>query len=472
MGEHTKIAWADSTWNPWIGCTHAGPGCDHCYAETQNKFRRWNGGTWGNAAPRQVTAEQTWRAPLNWEDKARAGRVGKDAKRWLVFAGDLCDIFDRLGDNAARTRMWELFRQTPHLTWLILTKRPQHISKFLPADWGEGYRNVWLGVTVENRKNGYPRIKALRRVPATMRFLSCEPLLEGLPDIELTGIDWVIVGGESGSEARHFDVEWARAIRERCHESSTAFFFKQLGSAPFLGGSPFTLDHCKATGARDRQGVMVENFPPDLQIQSWPARRPIQFYEPELKAASPELGSGPASAWSSPSMRQKSDPQTNGFSLAKRKSDHLKRFALEHELLVEIEEYPDDETQHVHLVPRIRLQNAVITDPIVDPFVVDILGSKKDVEQALLESQVRNPLLLILKPEQIERLKKKIDFDLPAYDVCYIALHEDPNSSNWGRILSCTRVRYLNGSDDGICLLFSSDDGASGALALALARIQ
>ena len=472
MGEHTKIAWADSTWNPWIGCTHAGSGCDHCYAEMQNKFRRWNGGTWGNAAPRRVTAEQTWRDPLNWEDKARAGRVGKDAERWLVFAGDLCDIFDRLGDKNARTRMWELFRQTPHLTWLILTKRPQHISKFLPADWGEGYRNVWLGVTVENRKNGYPRIKALRRVPATMRFLSCEPLLEGLPDIELTGIDWVIVGGESGSEARRFDVEWARAIRERCQESSVAFFFKQLGSAPFVDGSPFKPDHCKATGARDRQGVMVENFPPDLQVQTWPAKRRIQLYEPKLKARLPELGSGPASAWSSPSMRRKPDPQTNRLSIAKSKSDHLKRFALEHELVVEIEEYPDQETEHVHLVPHIRLLNAVITDPIVDPFVADILGSKEDVEEALAESGVLSPLLLLLMPEQIERLKKTIDFDLPTYGICYVALHEDPNSSNWGKILSRTGVRYLHGCEEGICLLFSSDDGASAALALALARIQ
>ena len=109
MGEHTKIAWADSTWNPWIGCTHAGTGCDHCYAETQNKYRKWNGGTWGNAAPRQVTAKGYWRKPLNWEDQARAGRVGKDAQRWLVFAGDLCDIFDHLGDKDVRMHipvMW------------------------------------------------------------------------------------------------------------------------------------------------------------------------------------------------------------------------------------------------------------------------------------------------------------------------------------------------------------------------------
>ena len=205
-----------------------------------------------------------------------------------------------------------------------------------------------------------------------------------------------------------------------------------------------------ASGARDGHGVMVENFPSDLQIQTWPARRPIQWFEPNMQA----------------------DPQTNGLSPAKSDSDHLKRFALEHELVVEIEAYPDDETKHVHQVPRIRLQDAFISDPIVDPFVVDILGSKDDVEEALAESGLQSPLLLLLLSEQIERLKKTIDFDLPTYDICYVALHEDPNSSNWGKILSRAGVRYLHGYEDGICLLFASDDGAAGALALALARIQ
>ena len=107
-----------------------------------------------------------------------------------------------------------------------------------------------------------------------------------------------------------------------------------------------------------------------------------------------------------------------------------------------------------------------------EPFLFDVLGSKEDVEEALAESGVQSPLLLLLMPEQIERLKKTIDFDLPTYGICYVALHEDPNSSNWGKILSCAGVRYLHGCEEGICLLFSSDDGASVALALALARIQ
>jgi protein gp37 len=472
MGEYTKIAWADSTWNPWIGCTHAGTGCDHCYAETQNKYRKWNGGTWGNAAPRKVTAKGYWRKPLNWEDQARAGRVGKDSKRWLVFAGDLCDIFDRLGDNDARTRMWELFRRTPHLTWLILTKRPQHISEFLPADWGEGYRNVWLGVTVENRENGYPRIEALRRVPAALHFVSCEPLLEGLPDIDLTDIDWAIVGGESGSEARPFDIEWARAIKKKCQESSTTFFFKQLGNAPFLNGSRFNLEHRKPSGSPDNSGVVLENFPVDLRIQNWPMMHEPRIHEPQVDVLSSEPGSAQTHSKFPFAIIRNFNLRKMTLPIRKHASGHLEKFAGDHELVVEVEEYPDAEDEALHLVPRIRIQDAFISDPLEEPFLFDILGSKNDVEEALAESGVLSPLLLLLVPEQMERLRKTIEFDLPTYDICYVALHEDPDSSNWGKILSRTGLRYLNGSEDGICLLFSSDDGASVALALALARIQ
>jgi hypothetical protein len=368
--------------------------------------------------------------------------------------------------------MWELFRRTPHLTWLILTKRPQHISKFLPADWGEGYRNVWLGVTVENRKKGYPRIEALRRVPAAMRFLSCEPLLEGLPDIELKGIDWAIVGGESGSEARPFDIEWARAIKKKCQESSTTFFFKQLGNAPFLDGSRFNLEHRKPSGSRDSSGVVLENFPVDLQIQNWPMMQESRIQEPQVDVLSPGPGSDQTHSEFPFAIIRNFNLRKMKLPIRKHASGHLEKFAGDHELVVEVEEYPDAEDEALHLVPRIRLQDTSISDPIKEPFLFDVLGSKEDVEEALAESGVQSPLLLLLMPEQIERLKKTIDFDLPTYGICYVALHEDPNSSNWGKLLSCAGVRYLHGCEEGICLLFSSDDGASVALALALARIQ
>ena len=270
MGEYTKIAWADSSWNPWIGCSHAGSGCDHCYAEAQNKFRKWNGGTWGNTAPRQVTSDIYWGHPVSWNSKALAGRCGKDGKHWLVFAGDMCDIFDHLGNNDVRARMWELIRETPYLTWMILTKRPQNIPTFLPADWGNGYHNVWLGASVENRKNGYPRIDALRTVPATLRFVSCEPLLEDISDVDLTGIHWAIVGGESGAQARPFDLDWARAIKLQCREFSVRYYLKQLGSRPIQNGVAFPLSQRMQSGSKDTHGVLLENFPADLRIQQWP----------------------------------------------------------------------------------------------------------------------------------------------------------------------------------------------------------
>jgi protein gp37 len=189
MSMHTKIAWADSSWNPWIGCTKISPACKHCYAESQNKRRNWNGGTWGPGAPRKVLSQSNWDAPLKWDRKAAEGMHGKDGKRWLVFGGDLCDTFDDEGPLDARDRMWRLMRSTPHLTWMLLTKRPENFKKYLPYDWGDGYSNVWLGVTCENREHGYPRVEILRNTPATMRFLSCEPLLEDISDIDLTGIN-------------------------------------------------------------------------------------------------------------------------------------------------------------------------------------------------------------------------------------------------------------------------------------------
>lgn len=472
MGEFTKISWVDSTWNPWIGCTHAGPGCDHCYAEAQNKFRKWNGGTWGDKAPRQVTATQTWRDPLSWEDKACAGRVGKDGQHWLVFAGDLCDIFDRLGDKDARIRMWELFRQTPHLTWLILTMRPQHIAEFLPADWDTGYRNVWLGVTVENRKNGYPRIEALRRIPATLRFISCEPLLENMPDIELTGIDWVIVGGESGSEARPFDIEWARVIKGRCQDFSTVFFLKQLGGAPLQDGSPFKLDHCKSRGWRDSHGVLLENFPPDLRIQRWPMRERIHLLETTSDVPVLLPGGDPTNGLLSPARKQESGTATSKLSPPKEIPGRLERFAREHELVLEIEDYPDAISEDVHLVPRICLQDAFITDPFHDPFLVNVLGSKEAVKQAVEESNVDGPLLLILLREQIDRLSERIGFELPNYEGGGSAGPQDQNSSVWAEVLHRTGLRYVVGSDDGMCFLFSECDTASIAVTLALTRIR
>lgn len=242
MGDQTKIEWADRTFNPWEGCQKVGPGCDHCYAEAQNS--RWNGGTapnWGPGAPRRRTTAANWRKPLKWNREAEAA-----GRRDFVFCASLADVFDNAVDPAWRVDLFALIRETPHLTWLLLTKRPGNILAFrpLPDLWP---RNAAIGCTVVNQAEAdrdIPKLLEAKRVlnPA-FAFLSMEPLLEPV-DISwhLPGPDWVIVGGESGPHARPMSLEWARSLRDQCERfGGVVFNFKQAGGrGPDKGGN--TLD--------------------------------------------------------------------------------------------------------------------------------------------------------------------------------------------------------------------------------------
>jgi protein gp37 len=127
-----------------------------------------------------------------------------------------------------REKLWPLIRRTPNLDWLLLTKRADRISQCLPADWGQGYQTVWLGVSVENRKHGLPRIDILRAIPAVVRFLSVEPLLEDLGQMDLTGISWAITGGETGHGFRPVHIDWVRGVRDHCVAQGVTFFHKQM----------------------------------------------------------------------------------------------------------------------------------------------------------------------------------------------------------------------------------------------------
>lgn len=245
MAERTGIEWTDATFNPWIGCTKVSPGCANCYAETRDK--RWNGGTpihWGPGAPRQRTT--TWAQPRAWNKKAEA-----TGRRVRVFCASLADVFDAEIPPEWRADLWRLIRETPKLDWQLLTKRPENILSMLPPDWGHGYSNVWLGTTTEDQKRADERIPLLTRVPAAVRFLSCEPLLgpisfrpqaDNVADMVrlmesgdaarpalLDGIHWVIAGGESGPGARAMHPDWARSIRDQCVAAGVPFFFKQWG---------------------------------------------------------------------------------------------------------------------------------------------------------------------------------------------------------------------------------------------------
>jgi protein gp37 len=164
----------------------------------------------------------------------------KDQVRRKVFSGSMCDVFDKNAPIGQRERLWEIVRLTPLFHWQLLTKRAPNISRYLPEDWGSGYENVWLGVTVEDQKHGLKRMEALKRVPAKVRFISVEPLIEDLGEVDLSGIDWVIVGGESGHHARPMEQAWVERIYKQSQEQNVPFFFKQWGGrSSDKGGSLF-----------------------------------------------------------------------------------------------------------------------------------------------------------------------------------------------------------------------------------------
>ena len=248
MAEGSKIEWCDHTFNPWIGCQKVSPGCDNCYAETQNAHRKWNGGTWGPHAPRKRTSEANWRKPRQWASSVRAVRY----PRQRVFCASLADVLDNKVPQEWRNDLWQLIRETPELDWLILTKRPENFADMLPDDWGDGYPNVWLGVTAEDQERADHRIPILIATPAAVRFVSYEPALgpldlwspryrngigSGSAFAWGQGVNWVIAGGESGANRREADPAWFRAVRDECAAAGCAFFMKQM-----TGKSPIPVD--------------------------------------------------------------------------------------------------------------------------------------------------------------------------------------------------------------------------------------
>jgi protein gp37 len=281
MAENSSIEWTDHTFNPWIGCTMVSPGCVNCYAATQDKFRKWTPDGWGKGKPRKRTSVAYWKDPLKWNHHAP---MMAHERRPRVFCASLADWLDDEVPIEWLADLLGLIQSTPHLDWLLLSKRPQlwrdRISAvaesgfagelarkgmYLAEDWFGGEEppaNVWIGTTVEDQTRADERIPHLLRIPARVRFLSCEPLL-GAIDISyalptvladkqkassirsplLRGmaeqliarddagpmVHWVIAGGESGPGARPMYSEWARSLRDQCAAAGVAFFFKQWG---------------------------------------------------------------------------------------------------------------------------------------------------------------------------------------------------------------------------------------------------
>lgn len=253
MGDNTKIEWTHHTFNPWVGCTKVSPACDHCYAEGWAK--RSGMVQWGPHAERRRTSESNWRQPLKWN--AEAERLGV---RYRVFCSSLADVFDNAVPTEWRYDLFNIILSTPHLDWLLLTKRIGNARKMieeilpetmkgLPAEhplaWP--WPHVWIGATICNQEEADRDIPKLLMVPADRHFLSMEPLLGSvkLPEVFLKRlhfdgkdhsypdnagmIDWVIVGGESGPGARPMHPKWVRSLRDQCQAADVPFLFKQHG---------------------------------------------------------------------------------------------------------------------------------------------------------------------------------------------------------------------------------------------------
>lgn len=266
MGENTAIEWAHHTFNPWRGCTHVSPGCEHCYAETLSARNPAQLGTWGAGGTRAIASESYWRQPVRWD--RRAAEAGE---RHRVFCASLADVFeDRPELVEPRARLFALISATPHLDWLLLTKRPEVARVMLngrelmtamdtlrgaaAGDFVWPLPNLWLGTSIEDQRRADERLPELLAAPAALHFVSAEPLLShvdlshpdhragetaesvGVWDPWLGNLGWVIVGGESGKDARPMAPFNARSLRDQCAAASVPFLFKQWGEwAPMYG---------------------------------------------------------------------------------------------------------------------------------------------------------------------------------------------------------------------------------------------
>ena len=326
MGANSRIAWTDHTFNSHWGCTRVSPGCGGpkgvggCYAETFSK--RLGLHIWGPDAPRRFFGDKHWAEPLKWNRDSAGSGTGVRAR---VFVNSMSDTFeDRRDLDSVRGRLFELIEKCWALDWLLLTKRPQNIARLTPERWQKEWpENVWAGTTCEDQQRADERIPMLLRIPARVRFLSCEPLLgpldiesympgwscracaafmlgrptaavdedEASPfcskcrsfDVEPRGISWVICGGESGPHARPFDIAWARSIRDQCKAAGTAFFFKQTGARvrvpradaiEFAALGSWTADKMGAdygtAKPHDRAGADPDEWPVDLRVREIP----------------------------------------------------------------------------------------------------------------------------------------------------------------------------------------------------------
>lgn len=305
MGRNSKIEWCNHTMNPWRGCTKISPGCRFCYADVLSHRNPKVLGVWGDEGTRVLASEAMWYEPIKWDTEALRNR-----KPALVFCASLADIFEdwkgqmtdsyertlwvtkprTIGEafrwlkpdkdpipytlDNARTRLFHLIRRTPNLRWLLLTKRPENIATIMPR--GE-WPNVWLGTSVETQEYTW-RLDALQEAPqkVPVRFCSAEPLIGSLDlrgCLGSSGINWLIIGGESGSEgnARPFNYSWCRDLIKQCRDAKVSCFVKQVGDNPVydlpIAGAE---EHGFAEVARSRKGGDPDEWPGWMRVREFP----------------------------------------------------------------------------------------------------------------------------------------------------------------------------------------------------------
>jgi protein gp37 len=245
MGETSKIEWTDATWNPVRGCTKISPGCAHCYAEVfAERFRGvpnhpFEEGFDLRLVPKKLGDPLKWREPKT------------------IFVNSMSDLFHQEVPIEYIESVATVMEKANWHTYQVLTKRPERMRELLTwrLGWAAILPHIWWGVSVENRRHGLPRIAELQASPARVRFLSIEPLLEDLGTIDLTGIHWVIVGGESGQGARPMQREWVISIRDQCRDAGVPFFFKQWGGVK------------KSLHGRELDGRTYDEMPPRNQLE-------------------------------------------------------------------------------------------------------------------------------------------------------------------------------------------------------------
>tara|TARA_R110002050_G_scaffold153591_1_gene281205 strand:- start:805 stop:1593 length:789 start_codon:yes stop_codon:yes gene_type:complete len=257
MSTNSKIEWTDSTWNPVRGCTKVSPGCKHCYAETlAERFRGVKGHPFEFGFDLRLIPEKLG-DPIRWSTPRR------------IFVNSMSDLFHEDVSDEYIEKVCRVMLAANWHTYQILTKRADRMSRLLRTKLKQAAAasHIWWGVSVENQKHGLPRIDLLRRAKPTVAFLSVEPLIEGLGEFDLSGIHWVIVGGESGAGARPIKQEWVRAIREQCREAKVPFFFKQWGGVR------------KSETGRELDGQLHDEFPVATINPVAPARQRASLLE-------------------------------------------------------------------------------------------------------------------------------------------------------------------------------------------------